>query len=118
MQISGHYTGYLTGSIAASGTLSSEFDTSEWNMMGLIYSGMTNATLTAQVSHRSDLDPLGGAYQPLLGSNGVALVLCGPTGAAGAISGVVLEPLRPYRFVKFAAVTQAGEVSLRMPVKA
>lgn len=116
VQLSARYQGNYIGTILAGGTLSAEIDLTSFPKIGAIYHGMVNCTLTVQVSHIADAD--GGTYVDLLGSNGAALVLCGPTGANGAISGVVLEPLAPYRFCKIkSSVTQTGGVVLYLPVK-
>ena len=105
----------LRGTILASGTLSAEIDLFDHVAVGLIYSGATNGTISFQVSHKPDAE--GGTYVDLLGSNGVAVAV-GPTAASGAVSGAVLEPLAPYRFVKVKlSIAQAGGVELLLPTK-
>jgi hypothetical protein len=109
--------GFFQGTILAGGTLTNELDFNGYTKLGVIYSGATNGTLTAQVSHKADAD--GGTYVDLLGSNGVAVTFCGPTGTSGALSGTVLEPLAPYRYVKFKmSIAQATGVQLFLPIKA
>ena len=106
----------LRGTILAGGTLSGEIDLMGFTKIGLLYSGATNGTLGFQVAVKPDAD--GGTYYDLLGSNGVALAF-GPSGASGAVSGVVLEPLQPYRYIKVkSSIAQATGVQLLLPVKA
>lgn len=99
------------GTINAAGTLSAELDLAGASLYGLIYSGATNGTLSFQVSALPDA--AGGTYQDMLS------VSVGPTGAAGAVSGITLEALRPYRYVKVKmSVAQTTGVLLLIPAKA
>lgn len=116
VSVSEHQSNVYRGTIPANGTLSQEFDLYGIREIGAIYSGTTNGTLSFQVAADRDAD--GGTYVDLLASNGTPVTF-GPTGTSGAISGTVLEALRPYRFVKIKmGNTQAGVVTFQLPTKA
>lgn len=116
MQLSERTSLLYAGTIPANGTLSQEIDIAGGNIYGLIYSGATNGTLSFQVSHAPDAN--GGVYVDVNASNGAA-VTYGATGASGAITGTVLEAIRPYRYVKIKmSIAQAGVVQLYLPAKA
>jgi hypothetical protein len=116
--ISGHTPGVIDGTINYNGTLSQEIPLSDCEMIGMhVPSGWTNGTLSFQVSSSSDNSAAGGAYVDLLGSDG-AVISVGPVSGGFAISGTVLEPLKPYHYVKVkSSIAQSG-ASIRIITKA
>ena len=111
VNVSGHTPGIIDGTIHYNGTLSQEIPLSDHEMIGLhVPSGWVNGTLSFQVSNTSDDSSVGGAYVDLLGSDGAA-ISAGPVSDGFAISGIVLEPLKPYHYVKVkSSIAQTGAV--------
>jgi hypothetical protein len=107
VHIAGHTPSIIDGTINTNGTLSQEIPISDHEMIGVhVSSGWVNGTITFQVSHLPDAD--GGTYVDLLGSDGSA-VSVGPVSGGFAISGTVLEPLKPYHYVKVkSSIAQDG----------
>lgn len=114
--ITHHNPNVLTGTIPINGTLTHEIDLMGFTTIGLWYTGATNGTLSFQVAEKPDIQ--GGTFVDLLAANGAAVTF-GPSGAAGAVSGLVMEALAPYRYVKIkTSIAQATAVTFKLPVKA
>jgi hypothetical protein len=111
VNVSGHTAVRADGTINYNGTLSEEIALFDCEMIGLhVTSGWVNGTITFQVSNTSDQDTEGGHYVDLLGSDGAA-VSVGPVESGFAISATVLEPLKPYHYVKVkSSIEQDGAV--------
>lgn len=105
----------IYGTILPGGTLSNEIDSAGYSLPGLIYRGLTNGTLSFMVSDKDDAH--GGVYVDLLASNGAAVTF-GPTGTDGAVSHLVLEVLRPYRYFRVkTSIADATGALLAFPMK-
>lgn len=105
----------VLGTILATGTLSSQFDTQGYNLFGLIT--RTNSilgTLGFMVSDKSDEDS--GVYRALVGSNGAAVAI-GPVTGQFAISSDVLSVLRGYRFIRVSSTAQTTGLALTLTMK-
>ena len=111
VNVSGHTPSVIDGTIHYNGTLSQEIILFDCEMIGLhVPAGWGNGTVTFQVSNSSDNSNVGGAYVNLLGSDGAA-ISAGPVSGGFAISGIVLEPLKPYHYVKVkSSIAQNGAV--------
>lgn len=117
VMVSGSNYNLLKGTILAGGTLSSEIDLGEYNVMGLLTSStLILGTLTFMVSALPDAQ--GGGYTTLLKADGTDAVSIGPVSANKAFSAVVLAPLFPYRYIRLkTSSTQTNGVALSIPVR-
>lgn len=110
--IIGKRPGILHGTINAAGTLSEVIDKSDWDLAGLIVtSTMGLGTLNLFAGHD------GGTLYPITGSDGATLAI-GPVSGTFAVSSVVLEPLRAYRYVAIGTTAQEAGLAFKMPVRA
>lgn len=110
----GSFYNIREGTIPANGTLSEVFDVAGYNMLGLLVSSsMTAGTLTAQVAATED-----GTYYDLKDNAGANVQLATGSGTF-AVSGVALEPLSPFRYIKIkSSVSQGSGLQMTMTLKA
>ncbi|MDD5001483.1 MAG: hypothetical protein PHO55_10940 [Thiomonas arsenitoxydans] len=115
-RIIGHRPAVLNGTILPGGTLSSEIDTGEYGVLGLIAAtSFTNGTITFRVSNLSDAE--GGAYVSLKNTDGDDKSF-GPVSGTFALTGDDLSCLAPYRYVRIeSSIAQSAGVSFILPVK-
>lgn len=116
VMVGGSNFNLLQGTVAAGGTLSSQFDLGEYNTLGLLTdSNMVNGTLSFMVSDLPDSQ--GGVYKALYKSDGTVASI-GPVSGAAAISAIALAPIFPYRYVRVKfSIAQTNGVALRLPVR-
>lgn len=116
VNVSGHTPHIVNGTIVTNGTLSNEIPLLDCEMIGLhVDTGWVNGTISFQVAQKSDAD--GGTYVDLLGSDG-ASVSIGPVSGGFAISGTVLDPLKPYHYVKVKSSIAQNGAAIRIIMKA
>lgn len=115
-RIIGHRPAVLNGTILPGGTLSSEIDTGEYGVLGLIAAtSFTNGTITFQVSHLPDAN--GGTYVDVKNTDGDNKSF-GPVSGTFALTGDDLSCIAAYRYVKIkSSIAQASGVSFILPVK-
>lgn len=102
------------GTINGGGTITQEIDLGGFATVGLIATtSMAVGTLTFEVS-----DVSGGTYSALKDGSGNAVSI-GPVSGTFAVSGSVMIPLSPYRYVKIkTSSAQSPGVQFALPVKA
>lgn len=112
MFLVGKRPGILPGTINAGGTLSNVIDKSDWDLAGLVVSTtMSLGTITLFAGHDN------GTLYAVKNASG-ADVTIGPVSGTFAVSGVVLEPLRPYRYVAIGVNAQTNGLRVILPVRA
>lgn len=109
------------GTILATGTLSSQFDTQGYQIAGLIaLSNSVNGTLGFMVSDLPDTNPIagqpGGVYRTVYGNTGAAEAITAPSGQF-AIGSQHLLPLSGYRYVRISSTAQTTGLSLMLTLK-
>ena len=115
MSIQSPYYNQLYGTILATGTLSSQFDTQGYQIAGLIaLDNSVNGTLNFRVSDKPDSE--GGVYRTLYGSNGSAVAVTINSGQGG-ISSDALTPLKGFRYVRVQSTAQTNGLSLCLTLK-
>lgn len=106
----------VVGTINATGTLSSQFDTQGYSIAGLIAkTNSVNGTLGFMVSDKPDES--GGVYRTLYGSNGVPVAITAPSGQ-WALDSDALKVIKGYRYIRVSSTAQTNGLSLVMPLKA
>lgn len=115
VSITQHNWNVLHGTINAGGTLTNEIDLEGYTEIGLYYTGIVNGTISFQVSNIPDAQ--GGTYVDLKKDDGSTLTI-GPSGTSGAITGVALAALKPYRYAKIKITAQDNGAVFKVPVKA
>lgn len=105
----------VTGTILATGTLSSEFNMQGYTLSGLqALDASVNGTLGFMVSDKGDAS--GGIYRTLYGAAGVPVAVTAPSGQF-AISGDALTPLKGYQYIRVSSTAQTNGLALMLTLK-
>ncbi len=88
----------VTGTIAANGTLSEEFDLEGYTLVGLLADNLTLGTLNFWVAHQSLAN--GGIYRQVLDQFGNAKVIGPVSGNIAVSSDALTQILAAYRYVR------------------
>lgn len=110
--VAGRRPNVLYGTILAGGTLTNVIDKSEFDLAGLVaLTTMSLGTITVKAGYDN------GTLYDVVNASGSPTTI-GPISGTFAVSGVVLEVLRPYRYVAFQVSAQAAGLRFAMPVRA
>jgi hypothetical protein len=108
-------TNQVTGTILATGTLSSEFNLMGYNLVGIQALGASvNGTLGFMVSDKPDAS--GGVYRTLYGPTGTPVTITAPSGQF-ALSSDALTPLNGYQYIRVSSSAQTNGLALRLSLK-
>jgi hypothetical protein len=117
VMIAGSNASLVVGTIATNGTLSEEFDLSNYTMLGLLVDNATNGTLNFWVAPKALAD--GGVYRPVYNADGTTYAATLKTGDNALSSVTVMNAIAPYRYVRLVtSVAQVNGPTCRFVVKA
>jgi hypothetical protein len=106
------------GTIAASGSLSPQFDTEGYNVTGLMLRPHVSGGTLSAANAQFRVGIASGSLVPLVDGNNNRVALPFTTTAV-AYSFLALQAIRPYRYVQVeTSAAQAGAVDVIIPVKA
>jgi len=112
----------VNGTFGASGTLSEQFDLTNYTLAGLEIDSATNGTLNFLVSHESLMinGTLNNKFRPVYNSDGTTYALTLPSGNVAFSAAVIVSAIAPYRYVRLLSTPAQGStpVQARFVVKA
>ena len=119
VMIVGSNDSQVNGTFGTSGTLSEQFDLTNYTLAGLMLDGAANGSLTFLVA-QNPFTPgtLANNYRPVYNSDGTAYTLTIPSGGAAFSAAVIVSAIAPYRYVRLVSSVAQSGVAARFIVKA
>jgi hypothetical protein len=119
VMIVGSNDSQVNGTFGASGTLSEQFDLTNYTLAGLEIDGAANGTLNFLVSQNPFIPgTLANNYRPVYNSDGTAYALTIPSGNVAYSAAVIVSAIAPYRYVRLLSTPAQSSVAARFIVKA
>lgn len=119
MMIVGSNDSQVNGTFGSSGTLSEQFDLTNYTLAGLQLDGAANGTLTFLVAQNPFVPgTLANNYRPVYNSDGSLYSLTIPSGSVAFSAAVIVSAIAPYRYVRLLSSVAQSSVPARFIVKA
>lgn len=119
VMLAGSNDSQVNGTFGASGTLSEQFDLSNYTLAGLMIDGAANGTLNFLVSQNLFIPGTqANNYRLVYNSDGTPYALTIPSGNVAFSAAVTVSAIAPYRYVRLLSSVAQSNVAARFVVKA